>query len=514
MGGAHSKVKTKVEARRRSRSKPTPSTSPPTAFVPTPQLLSWTPKELAEHLVKWLPQALRERCSKRIIEKGVTGADVFIMALDCQRFGDHVFDVYVMAEHETFKRIFDESWAREFQNHSRYLEVRHPGVFAMRTFLMSTMTDDCSVLIGKVHQRVFEIIRPDRRDPLFDAFYPLNENWCVACGEETKGVMATDGKTEHVAGYYMAPAGWHRLALKVQADGEKDFKADEWTSWHKAYHGTRGEAVESIAKNGLVPPGMLAGGVKIKNLHGHAGVARGKPKPIYVSPSLEYSAHPIFTDKGSHVQFVFEVRVKPGSYKIQGNTLARDWPRKPGVYKGAHPKTEFMPYEAGCQSDMLEWLIFDPAHIVCTGVMVRHLPQSVEKHNTERVRQLKDLTLWDEEKGPQRSRTLGTPAGYSGQVQWAWNDAPTGGSVLLYDDKQKWKRYDSKTSALIEAAYQEYQRYVFIGTPQGARGPYCIHFGTAWHKDAGHGPQQRSADGEKNPGWRQRAIRREPRSAV
>jgi len=102
----------------------------------------------------------------------------------------------------------------------------------------------------------------------------------------------------------------------------------------------------------------------------------------------------------------------------------------------------------------------------------------------------------------------GTPA-----PQWAWNDAPPGGSVLLNDDKQKWKRYDSKTSALIEAAYQQGKPRVFIGTPQGAPGPYCIHFGTACNKDAGHGPQQRRADGEK-AGWQQRAIRREPRSAV
>ena len=37
---------------------------------------------------------------------------------------------------------------------------------------------------------------------------------------------------------------------------------------------------------------------------------------------------------------------------------------------------------------------------------------------------------------------------------------------------------------MIENSYQQYQRYAFIGKPEGAPGPYCIHFGTEWDLDA------------------------------
>ena len=60
----------------------------------------------------------------------------------------------------------------------------------------------------------------------------------------------------------------------------------------------------------------------------------------------------------------------------------------------------------------------------------------------------------------------------------------------------------------LENAYLAYQRFVFIGQPPGAPGPYCIHFGSQWHRDAPHKPEQRRADGDKKQDWRRRSIRR------
>jgi hypothetical protein len=83
-----------------------------------------------------------------------------------------------------------------------------------------------------------------------------------------------------------------------------------------------------------------------------AGQHGGTSKHIYVSPSIEYCSHYVYTDAeeqavqkkdseeepslidwgalskagifdetGKFAQYVFEVRVRPGAYAVQGNTL-------------------------------------------------------------------------------------------------------------------------------------------------------------------------------------------------
>ena len=70
------------------------------------------------------------------------------------------------------------------------------------------------------------------------------------------------------------------------------------------------------------------------------------------------------------------------------------------------------------------------------------------------------------------------------------------------------KERNREISAIIEAAYLACQRFVFLGKPHLAPGPYAIHFGTEWHPEATHGPEQRRADGDKKQDWRRRTIRR------
>jgi len=101
---------------------------------------------------------------------------------------------------------------------------------------------------------------------------------------------------------------------------------------------------------------------------------------------------------------------------------------------------------------------------------------------------------------------------------WQYNGSDR---TLSYADSAEnlWTSYDASTSTLIEEAYLQYQRFVFIGQPSGAPGPYAIHFGREWDESVkvtpqeGHTPcvlkpEQRRADADKEQGWRRRAVRR------
>ena len=508
-------------------------------------ITSWTAAQLAVHLTRSLPEELRAPCLERIISYDVTGADVLKMMRDLSTPGSKP-----LKEHPTFTRIFDKEWEGDGWRQWGHAKMAvRTADQAMTNFLMALLNENASVVVAKAQQRIFEIIDPKFRNYEFDAFYDPEESWCIASGTEAR-VQAENGG-QHVVGFYTAPCGWQRLALEVLDDGSKDFKGAEWLGWHKAYHGTRGAVVNSIVTNGLMQPGTIVNGREIAALHGSAG-AKGGKKPIYVSPCLEYRAHHIYTaahhgdadrdaakkfeavdrpadgkdlpsfSEGStgmtfqdvvaaestYAQFVFEVRVKPGAYRVQGNTIG-SWPMK-GEYAGPAPATKFLLYDDCCQSDLLEWLVEDCRHVVCTGVMIRQLPHTLKQQTDFRICALKGLSDWADEEGARRPREWGVPEGYTGPVQWLVNMEPSEGHTLSYDPELTWQPYALDTSAIIEAAYQEYQRFVFIGTPKGAPGPYCIHFGQQWHRDAPHEPEQRRADADKEQAWRRRAIRRVP----
>merc|ERR1712046_33024 len=117
---------------------------------------------------------------------------------------------------------------------------------------------------------------------------------------------------------YVKPCGWLKFA--VQADKEK------LKHWQVAYHGSDWEAAAQILVSGLKNPGTDA----VKRKHGQAGSAT--KKSIYVSPAVGYAAHPVYSrflqlEPGHWAQVVVQVRVRPGSYRVQGNTLNdKYWP--------------------------------------------------------------------------------------------------------------------------------------------------------------------------------------------
>ena len=444
--------------------------------------VNWSPESLADNLIKGLPDGLREPCKARIISNGVTGQALVNMICELSKPGSGKIQ-----DHATFKQIFDSEWDGDAWRHwGGVLTQVRSAESAMTNFFMKLINENASVVVAKAQKRIFEIINPRVRAYEFDAYYAVGEAWCIASGQQAL-VRSQNGGGQHMVGFYIAPEGWQRLALQVLDDGSKNFEGNEWEQWHKAYHGTRGEAVKSIVDNGLMQPGAVVGGVKVETLHGAAG-AKGDKKPIYVSPCLEYSAHHVFTSarhdevikmgalhlsdpieapllpekakagvgdashsglsfadvvaaENTFAQFVFEVRVRPGSFTVQGNTIG-SWPKR-GKYHGPSPKTTFMQYDETCHSDLLEWLVLDPKDVVCTGVMIRQLPHGLMDASLNRERYMGQLTGWDEAAGSQRPRTWGK--GCAGElpngVAWEWNNEPSNGQTLSYADGLRWERY-------------------------------------------------------------------------
>lgn len=160
---------------------------------------------------------------------------------------------------------------------------------------------------------------------------------------------------------YYCPSGWKRFGIKV-AEDDKEFDA-RWGSWYLAYHGTRGENASKI----------LTSGLKVSTTG--CFYNDGEPR-VYVSPSIEYCAHPRYAypwkqakqnGKVCWYQLVFQCRVNPASIKLTGpETLLHN------QYK----KT--VQIDPNFDNNELEWIIigkegeqFITKDIVCYGLMLR-----------------------------------------------------------------------------------------------------------------------------------------------
>ena len=71
---------------------------------------NWSPQQLAEYLVRSLPEELRAPCKARIIGNGVTGAEVLAMIKERAMSVDLGHTPRPLKDHRTFKRIFDREW--------------------------------------------------------------------------------------------------------------------------------------------------------------------------------------------------------------------------------------------------------------------------------------------------------------------------------------------------------------------------------------------------------------------
>ena len=108
-----------------------------------------------------------------------------------------------------------------------------------------------------------------------------------------------------------------------------------WKNWDPAWHGTKLEFIESILKNGLKESGSIINeGDKITPHDGHIqfGVKFNNiddwAKAIFVSPSVFYSTHPIYSERINSSFYdktwcvLVETRLLPGSYQTYKSTTS------------------------------------------------------------------------------------------------------------------------------------------------------------------------------------------------
>lgn len=127
---------------------------------------------------------------------------------------------------------------------------------------------------------------------------------------------------------YFRPDGWWQFRIPpwyLSIDGSMPARIEfeEIRSWPIAYHGTKCEKLPPILKQGLRKPGELPW---LCSEHGQARA--GPDLAVYLSPSLWYASHPVYSPLKKikdelWIQVVLKLRVRPGSYRVEKNTLGR-----------------------------------------------------------------------------------------------------------------------------------------------------------------------------------------------
>lgn len=160
---------------------------------------------------------------------------------------------------------------------------------------------------------------------------------------------------------YFKPVGWLRFSVR-RADFHR------YKDWCIAYHGTKSEHATRIIAEGLRGPDSIS-----RVAHGQVG---GTGRTIYLSPSIEYAAHPVYSQlvmmgQDHWAQLVLECRVAPGCFREQGRTLgAGHWPWN-------LPFDNYFSHAAP-----FELLVEDPQAVVVSGLMVREFGRGAAVHSS------------------------------------------------------------------------------------------------------------------------------------
>ena len=218
-----------------------------------------------------------------------------------------------------------------------------PRAFAeLMTVLMKVLEEHCE---DCYFDQLLEAIRSKLLiDPQFTRIYSFHP----ACYGQRGGQP------------YFKPCGWRRCSLAID-------NFEEFPSWCIAYHGTSCRKVASIMLRGLRRPGDE--GVDVE--HGQAYSDSGCS--IYVSPSIEYAAFPVyaefFTMQDDHwAQLVLECRVRPASFTVKPGSLGNKyWPEHLRMDSNFETNSE------------LEWLIESPDDVVFTGLMIREFGEAASE---------------------------------------------------------------------------------------------------------------------------------------
>lgn len=164
-----------------------------------------------------------------------------------------------------------------------------------------------------------------------------------------------------------------RFGIKV-TENQEEFDR-KWGHWYLAYHGTQGEYAVSI----------LSSGLRVSTTG--CFYEKGRPR-VYVSPSIEYCAHPRYAHPWKKIkengetcwyQLVFQCRVNPESVQIIGpETLINDKEQKK-----IRLDPNFDNSEVTWVIPAKEGVYYMNQDIICYGMMMRisnidpkELPQS------------------------------------------------------------------------------------------------------------------------------------------
>ena len=197
-------------------------------------------------------------------------------------------------------------------------------------------------------------IQEDFMDAVWDTTY-----W-KSGGSDERAVHWKDPISQGNRPYY-CPSQWKRYGIKVAKDAEEFDR--KWGRWPIAYHGTR-----SINSSNILVTGLR---VSTSGCFAEEGIPR-----VYVSPSIEYSAHPRYAfpwtridDSGEIIwyQLIFQCRVNPTSIDHIGpETL---------LLKKSKASTTV---DSNFSNLELEWVIkrekgvqYVKDDIICYGMMIR-----------------------------------------------------------------------------------------------------------------------------------------------
>eukprot|EP00927_Polykrikos_kofoidii_P054310 TRINITY_DN48742_c0_g1_i1.p1 TRINITY_DN48742_c0_g1~~TRINITY_DN48742_c0_g1_i1.p1 ORF type:complete len:551 (+),score=63.89 TRINITY_DN48742_c0_g1_i1:82-1734(+) len=176
---------------------------------------------------------------------------------------------------------------------------------------------------------------------------------CIFDPTESK-VLTLDGSASGVRGGrpYSKPVGWLRWAMQWR-------EFEKHRDWCVAYHGTHPTRLLPILFHGLRRPGDEG----VTSLHGQAGSQTGKS--IYLSPSIEYAAFPVYGQffkvaEQHWAQVVLECLVRPDAFQEKPGSLGNKyWPRD----------LAFDPAFSNLEG--LEWLVEDSQAVVVHAMLIR-----------------------------------------------------------------------------------------------------------------------------------------------
>lgn len=155
---------------------------------------------------------------------------------------------------------------------------------------------------------------------LFDA--SQDKCYCQNCYPADKPDVVLAAKMK-----YVIPRGWVRLGLYIDAAFETSHNI--WDEWIVTFHGTSTNAAQSIleTRQFCLPGDMLIDGTRLGIRPGHIP----DKKHIYTSPSIAYSSLSVYspsyefsssiTNEDHEVQIALQCRQKPGTFKVQGETI-------------------------------------------------------------------------------------------------------------------------------------------------------------------------------------------------